>query len=72
MNKGRYRHSPRKHLFQPLLLGSEGNLKLPFIQFHHQLIDGDIEKPAQSMSDVMDVLTALMARAQTGSDTIPT
>ena len=30
MNKGRYRHSPHKHLYQPLLLGSERNLKLPF------------------------------------------
>ena len=68
MKKGRYRHSPHKHLYQPVLLGSEGNLKVAFHESHHQLI----EKPAQSMSDVIDVLTALMARAQTESDTIPT
>ena len=30
MNKGRYRHSLHKHLFQPPLLGIEGNFKLPF------------------------------------------
>ena len=46
--------------------------KVAFHESHPQLIDGDIEKPAQSMSDVIDVPTALMACAQTESDTIPT